>query len=157
VSVSISGQEVSVKIRDIMTQDVKTVLPSDTIEKAARWMDELNVGVLPVIDGEKLVGMITDRDITVRATSVGKNPTECQVGEIMTTEVRVCFDDDNVEEAAQRMRVAQIRRLPVVNRDGQFIGIVSLGDLATGSDRQSTIALTLDRISTPSEPDRSGP
>lgn len=141
------------KISEIMTREVETVSPGDTIQAAAKMMDELNVGVLPVCDGQRLVGVITDRDITVRATSVGKAPDACKVAEIMTAEVDWCLEDDMVDEAAEKMQARQIRRLPVIDRDKRLVGILSLGDIATDAGRGVT-AETLKDISQPSHPDR---
>jgi CBS domain-containing protein/osmotically-inducible protein OsmY len=142
------------RIADVMTRDVRVIQPDRTIRDAARLMDDLNVGVLPVCDGRKLVGMITDRDITVRATAAGLAPGETRVREVMTDEVEWCSEDDDVDEIVETMSRRQIRRLPVVSRDRRLVGIVALGDLATDSEPQA--ARALHRISTPSEPDRSG-
>jgi CBS domain-containing protein len=143
------------KISEVMTANAEVVSPDDTIREAAKMMDDLNVGALPVCDGERLVGMITDRDITVRATSVGKAPDACKVKEVMTAEVEYCWADDTVDEVAQRMSARQIRRLPVIGADRRLVGIVSLGDLATGADDHETVADTVERISEPAAPDRS--
>ena len=142
------------KISEIMTRNVRVVSPDRTIQEAARLMDEMNVGVLPVCDGRRLVGMITDRDITVRSTAAGIAPDQHTVREIMTDEVEWCFDDDDVDEIVEIMSRHQIRRIPVVDRDKRLVGIVALGDLAT--DRREDAARALSRISTPSEPDRTG-
>ncbi|QQP88443.1 CBS domain-containing protein [Skermanella sp. TT6] len=142
------------QIREIMTRDVEVVAPGDTIQRAAKLMDELNVGVLPVCEGPKLVGLVTDRDITVRATSVGKAPGECRVSEVMTDEPRYCYEDDVVSDVSRLMGDMQIRRVPVLDRDDRLIGIVSLGDIATEADRPQTIADTLGQVSEPSAPDR---
>lgn len=141
------------KVSEIMTRAVETVSPGDTIQVAAKMMDELNVGVLPVCDGRRLVGVITDRDITVRATSAGKAPDGCNVAEVMTAEVDWCLEDDAVDEAAEKMQARQIRRLPVVDRDRRLVGILSLGDIATDAVR-GVAAETLKDISQPSRPDR---
>lgn len=142
------------QIREIMTRDVEVVAPGDTIQRAAKLMDELNVGVLPVCEGPKLVGMVTDRDITVRATSVGKAPGECKVAEVMTDDPRYCYEDDVVSDVSRLMGDMQIRRVPVLDGSDHLIGIVSLGDIATNSDRPQTIADTLGQLSEPSAPDR---
>jgi CBS domain-containing protein len=140
-------------VSEIMTRDVRTISPQETIQRAAQMMDELNVGIVPVCDGEKLVGMITDRDITVRATSVGSAPDQTRVEEVMTADVRWCFDDQSIDEVMEQMADVQIRRVPVVNHDKKLVGIVALGDIATRVPRD--IEDTLQDISTPSEPDRS--
>ena len=144
------------KIRDIMTRDVQTVAPADTIRRAAQMMDALNVGVLPVCDGAKLVGMVTDRDITVRATSAGLAPDACTVAEVMTDGPRYCYEDDSVSEVTRLMAGQQIRRVPVVDHNDALIGIVSLGDLALDAKDTGAVNDALERISTPAEPDRSG-
>ena len=143
------------QIREIMTRDVQVVSPDDTIRRAARLMDDLNVGVLPVCEGPKLVGLVTDRDITVRATSAGRAPDECKVSEVMTDEPRYCYEDDVVGDVSRLMGNVQIRRIPVLDSGDRLIGIVSLGDIATAVDRSDTIADTLGQVSQPSAPDRS--
>ena len=141
------------RISDIMTRDVRSVSPQETIRRAAQMMDELNVGVLPVCDGQKLVGMVTDRDITVRGVAAGQSPDSAHVEDVMTGSVRWCFDDQTVDEVMQQMGDSQIRRVPVVDHDTkELIGIVSLGDLATKHSAQ--VDRTLEEISSPSEPDR---
>jgi CBS domain-containing protein len=142
------------KVAEIMTRNVRVVSPDKTIQEAARLMDEMNVGVLPVCDGRRLRGMVTDRDITVRATAAGLPPDTTRVRDIMSDNVWWCFDDDDVNHIVQLMSDHQIRRLPVVDHDKHLVGIVALGDLATDVEGEATRALH--RISTPSEPDRSG-
>jgi CBS domain-containing protein len=140
------------RIADVMTRDVRVIQPDRTVRDAARLMDEMNIGVLPVCDGRRLVGMITDRDITVRSTAAGMSPHQHSVHEIMTDEVEWCYDDDDVDEIVEIMSRRQIRRIPVVDRSKRLVGIVALGDLATDTEEQASRALR--RISTPSEPDR---
>jgi len=142
------------KVSEIMTRNVRVVSPDKTIQEAARLMDEMNVGVLPVCDGRRLRGMVTDRDITVRATAAGLPPDTTRVRDVMSADVWWCFDDDDVDHIVQLMSDHQIRRLPVVDRDKHLVGIVALGDLAT--DREDAATRALHRISTPSEPDRTG-
>jgi len=117
------------KIRDVMTRDAKLTSPDDTLQHAAKMMKECDCGVLPVAEGDHLVGMITDRDIAVRCIAEGKGP-DCTVREAMTQEVKYCFEDEDVEHVCKNMEELQIRRLPVMNRDKRLVGIVSLGDLA---------------------------
>lgn len=140
------------KVSEVMTPQVRVIAPDRSIREAARLMDELNVGVLPVCDGQRLLGIITDRDITVRATAVGKDPDKVPVREIMTEDVRWCFEDEAVDDVVQMMGDVQIRRIPVVDRNKRLVGIVALGDLAT--DRAQGTGEALRRISEPSEPDR---
>ena len=140
-------------IRDIMTPDVQTISPQDTIQRAAQMMDELNVGAIPVCDGDRLVGMITDRDITVRSTAVGQSPSDTPVEDVMSTDVRTCFSNQTVEDVLATMGDVQIRRVPVIDEESkELVGIVSLGDIATKSRGDTDGAL--DEISSPSEPDR---
>ena len=130
---------------------MQVVRPDESLRRAAQVMDELNVGALPVCDKTGLVGMITDRDITVRATAAGL-PAETPVAEVMTDHARWCTTEQTVQEAMQQMADVQIRRMPVVNADHQVVGIVSLGDLAMR--HQGHVAAALRRISDPSMPDR---
>jgi CBS domain-containing protein len=116
-------------------------------------MDELNVGSLPVCDKTGLVGIITDRDITVRATAAGLPAGNTQVSDVMTDKARWCTGEQTVQEAMQQMAEVQIRRLPVLDAHNQVVGIVSLGDLATR--HSGHVAAALRRISDPSIPDRS--
>jgi CBS domain-containing protein len=141
-------------IQDIMTRDVQTISSQETIQRAAQLMDELNVGAIPVLDGDKLVGMITDRDITVRSVAVGQDPRSTKVTDVMSTDVRTCTPGQSIEDVLSQMGDVQIRRVPVVDeQSGKVIGIVSLGDVATSD--AADVDLALDEISSPSEPDRS--
>ncbi len=140
-------------ISEVMTRDVEVIGPEESLQRAAQMMDELNVGSLPVCEGKRLVGMITDRDITVRATAAGLDPAETLVGDVMTECTRCCTEAQSTEQVMEQMGHSQIRRVPVVDDDGAVIGIVSLGDLATRQDGHIDQALR--DISTPSEPDRS--
>jgi len=117
------------KIRDVMTRNVQLINPGDTIQSAARLMAECDCGVLPVADGDRLVGMITDRDIAVRGIGEGKGP-HARVRDAMTAEVKYCFDDEDTGHVADNMAAIQVRRLPVMDRNKRLVGIVSLGDLA---------------------------
>ncbi|WP_439651678.1 CBS domain-containing protein [Microvirga puerhi] len=141
------------KISDVMTRNVRVIAPDRTIRDAARLMDEMNVGSLPVCDGRRLKGIITDRDITVRATAAGLAPENALVRDVMSDNVWWCFDDDDVDHIVELMSDHQIRRLPVIDHAKHLVGIVALGDLATDVEDQASRALH--RISTPSEPDRS--
>lgn len=140
-------------IADIMTRDVQTISPQETIQRAAQLMDELNVGAIPVLDGDKLVGMITDRDITVRSVAAGQDPRSTKVTDVMSTDVRTCTADQTVEDVLETMGDVQIRRIPVLDAQSMVIGIVSLGDVATSDS--ADVDRALDEISSPSEPDRS--
>ena len=119
------------KIADIMSTDVRTIQPQESLRRAAQCMRELDVGALPVCDGERLLGMVTDRDIAVRAVADGLNPDQACVSDIMTAEVEFCTADQDADEAKRLMGAHQVRRLPVVDGDRRLVGIISLGDLAT--------------------------
>lgn len=121
------------KIRDVMTPDVRTIAPSASIQEAAKTMAETDVGVLPVAESDRLVGMITDRDIAVRAVAAGRGP-DTNVRDTMSPEIKYCFEDDDVDEVCENMSDQQLRRLPVVDREKNLVGIVSLADLARESD-----------------------
>ena len=139
-------------IRDVMTPDVQFVSPVDSVRRAAQMMDEFNVGAIPVCDGDKLVGMITDRDITIRSTATGQAPESTRVGDVMSTDVRTCYSSQSVDEVLGQMGDVQIRRVPVVDQQShKMIGIVSLGDMAT--KHSAGIDHALEEISTPSQPD----
>src|SRR4051812_32266960 len=141
------------QVKDVMTRGAECARPDDTLQEAARRMKDLDVGPLPVCgDNDRLVGMLTDRDIVVRAVAEGHDPRTVKVRDAMTEGVSYCFEDDDVAEAARLMREKQIRRLVVLNRDKRLAGIVSLGDLAvqTGGD-QPVAGKTLERVSQPSQ------
>lgn len=117
------------KVSEAMTREVRLVRPNQTIRDAARLMAQLDFGAIPVEAGDRLVGMITDRDIAVRAVAEGLGP-DTPISQVMTTEIKYCFDDQSIEEVTQNMADIQVRRLPVVNRDKRLVGILSLGDVA---------------------------
>jgi CBS domain-containing protein len=117
------------RVSDAMTGAVRITTPQQTIAEAARMMAEIDAGVLPVGDGDRLVGMLTDRDIAIRAVALGKGP-QTPVQEVMSKEVMYCFADQDLNEVAQNMADVKVRRLPVLNRQKRMIGILSLGDLA---------------------------
>ena len=124
------------KISDVMTRDVKTVAPDDTAKDAARFMLTEDAGSMPVSDGDRLIGMITDRDIAVRGVAKGYGP-DTRVSELMSADVICVREEDDVEEVAAKMSKAQVRRMPVVDSNERLCGIVSLGDLARESDDES--------------------
>lgn len=137
------------KIKDVMTQNVQVVSPSDPIVEAARLMKEQDTGFLPVCDGNRILGTITDRDIVIRAVAAGLDVEATQVREAMSSGVSYCFADDDVEKAAAHMRSEQIRRLIVIDQSKKLVGVVSLGDLATDVSDESIKADTLEDISKP--------
>ncbi|MBP0581231.1 CBS domain-containing protein [Labrys sp. LIt4] len=117
------------KIRQAMTTEVCVATPDETIQKAAQLMLGLDIGMLPVAHADRLVGMITDRDIAVRGVAAGRGA-ESLVRDVMTADVKYCFDDEEIEDVLDNLGEIQVRRLPVVNRDKRLVGIVSLSDLA---------------------------
>jgi CBS domain-containing protein len=120
------------KVSEAMTRDVTVVTPAQSICDAAKLMAECDAGALPVGENDRLVGVITDRDIAIRAVARHLSP-DTPVREVMSKEVLYCFEDENIEDVAENMGEQQIRRLPVLNRDKRLVGIVSLGDLALKS------------------------
>src|SRR3712207_6806396 len=124
------------RVGEVMTRDVRLIEPTQTIQDAARLMAELDAGIMPVREADRLVGMITDRDIAVRAVAEGRGP-DTPVREVMTEDVKYCYEDDDTEDVARNMADIQVRRLPVLTRDKRLVGIISLGDMAeTGGSRR---------------------
>lgn len=120
------------KVSECMTRDVAIAQPGQTIAEAARMMAECDAGALPVAENERLVGMVTDRDIAMRAVAQNLGP-ETLVRDVMSNEVLYCFEDEDLDHVAENMAQQQIRRLPVMNRSKRLVGIISLGDLAAGA------------------------
>jgi CBS domain-containing protein len=127
------------KVSEAMTRDVSVASPDDTLQQAASKMAALDAGVLPVGANDRLVGMLTDRDIAVRAVAQGKGP-QTPVREVMSEEVMYCFEDEDLTTVTQNMGDIRVRRLPVLSRDKRLVGIVSLGDLAVEREPDSTLA-----------------
>ena len=141
------------QIREIMTPDVECIGPDETVRDAARRMRDFDVGPLPVCDDNgRLAGMITDRDITVRAVAEGKDPAATRVREVMTRHVVYCHEDHDVHSAEWLMQSRQIRRLVVVDHDKRLVGIVSLGDLALELGDAQRAGEILQDVSAPAEP-----
>jgi CBS domain-containing protein len=135
------------QLKKIMTPEVERLPKDASIHEVARKMKALDVGMIPVYDGDRLVGMVTDRDITLRVVAEGRDTTNTPAHAVMTPEVIYCFEDQTVEEAAQLMEQLQIRRLTVLNKDKRLVGIVSLGDLATHRQSQKATGEALSEIS----------
>jgi CBS domain-containing protein len=140
------------KIKEIMTKQVASISPDSNLVEAARLMQKHDVGVVPVCQGENVVGMVTDRDIVVRNVAHGKDPGSTRVKDVMTSDVKMVNPEMNLNQAAQLMSNHQIRRLPVIENN-HLIGMVALGDLATQAKTDVELATTLGKISTPSEPE----
>jgi CBS domain-containing protein len=141
-------------VHDVMTPNAECVRPDATLKEAAERMKALDVGSLPICDKDRLIGMLTDRDITLRCVAAGRDPKTMQVRDAMTPEVHYCFEDDEVADAAELMGQKQVRRLPVLNRDKRLVGIVALGDLAVEDGSEQLAGEALEGISAPSSPQR---
>ena len=142
------------QLREVMTPNVEVIGSNIRLKDAAAKMKELDVGLMPVCDGEKLRGLLTDRDITVRATAEGRDPSKTKVSEIMSADIVFCFEDQEIEEAISLMEVKQIRRVPILDRDKHLVGIVSLGDIAVRAGDQKLTGETLREVSEPAFPKR---
>jgi CBS domain-containing protein len=121
------------RVSEAMTRDVRLATPDETIQDAARMMAEIDAGILPVREGDRLVGMITDRDIALRAVAAGKGP-QTPIREVMSPEVKYCYEDEDLDRVTHNMADIQVRRLPVLSRDKRLVGIISLGDVAVLQD-----------------------
>ena len=137
-----------------MTREVETIDPSATLEDAALRMKTLDVGLLPVCDGERVIGMITDRDITIRATANGQVPAMTEVREAMTPDVVYCEVGDDIRRAAGLMEAHQVRRLPVLDGDRKLVGVISLGDIAVRMGNDELSGEVLEGVSEPGEGQR---
>jgi len=129
------------QVSKVMTREVSIASPEDTLQHAAQMMEEIDCGILPVGQDDRLVGLLTDRDITVRAVAQGKAPDRCLVRDVMSSDVKYIYEDESLEDAARNMSELQVRRLPVLSRDKRLVGIVSLGDLALKSTKSAAGAL----------------
>ena len=135
-------------ISEMMTRDVRTVGPDTTLQQAAQLLQELDIGSLPVCDGKRLLGMVTDRDMTVRGTAAGLAPQSTPVKDVMTDSISYCLETDSVDDVARKMGERQLRRMPVIDGERNLVGIVALGDLATNRARNTDKVLR--KISEPS-------
>jgi CBS domain-containing protein len=136
------------KVSDCMTRDVRVAAPNQTLRDAAKLMAELDVGILPVGENDRLIGMVTDRDIAIRGIGRGCGP-DAAVREVMTDDVKYCFEDQSIEEVSRNMGDIQVRRLPVVDRQKRLVGIVSLSDIANGDGALEEAGEALRDISQP--------
>jgi CBS domain-containing protein len=134
------------KIADVMSRDVEVARPTDTIQSVAQKMAQLDVGALPVCDGMKIQGMVTDRDIAVRAVAQGVSPDQ-PISQVMTGNLEYVMASDDLDSAAQKMADGQIRRLPVIDENRDLVGIISLGDLAKQHHDERVTGITLEEIS----------
>lgn len=123
------------QIKDVMSPNFKWMAPDSPVAQVAQQMRDMDCGFMPLAENDKMIGMVTDRDITVRAIAEGKDPANTPARDIMTPKTYYCFDDQDVEEVCNNMGEIQVRRLPVVNRDKRLVGVVSMGDLAQAASR----------------------
>ena len=135
------------KVSEVMTREVQTVQPHQPVQEAANFMLSADAGSIPVTEGDRLIGMITDRDIAVRGIAKGYGP-DTPVRELMTDDLVIVRVDDDVQDAATKMSEAQVRRLPVIDQDERLCGIVSLGDLSRDADEDAA-AEALEGVSEP--------
>ena len=141
------------KVSEAMTRDVCIAAPQQTIREAACMMADIDAGSLPVGENDRLVGMITDRDIAIRAVGEGRSP-ETAIRDVMSKEVLYCYEDEDLDDVAKNMSNVKVRRLPVLDRDKRLVGIVSLGDLAVETGDEQLAGNTLEAVSEPNRPDR---
>ena len=139
-----------------MTREVETIAPDASLQRAASAMEQMGVGSLPVCEGRRLVGAITDRDIVVRGVATGASPLDMQVRDCMSEDIAWAYEDEGTEEVLARMKVLQLRRLAVLDRQKNLVGIVALGDIATEPDAATPdeVGEAVSEISDPSRPDR---
>ena len=135
------------KISEVMTRDVEVARPTDSIQSVALRMAQLDVGAVPVCDGQRIQGMVTDRDITIRAVAQGLSG-DSPISQVMTGNLEYLYADDDLDRAADKMADTQIRRLPVIDQDQHLVGIISLGDLAR-EHKEKVMGRTLEEISEP--------
>jgi CBS domain-containing protein len=137
------------KVHDVMTPEVIMVGPEASLAEAAQLMKQQDIGPLPVCENERVFGMVTDRDITVRAVAEGRDPHSTRVRDVMTPDLVCCFENDDIEEAARLMQETQLRRLLVIDDDRRLVGIVSLADIVQQTGDDSLGGETLERVTDP--------
>jgi CBS domain-containing protein len=137
------------KVRDILTRDAEVIHPKASVCEAAKKMRDMDIGMLPVCDGDKLIGALTDRDIVIRAVARGYDPVRTPVKEVMTASIHCCYEDDEVESAAAIMEQKQIRRLPVLDSNKRLCGMISLGDLAVRTHDEQLVEEVMEQVCVP--------
>lgn len=135
------------QVRDVMTANPKTVTEKDSVLEVARIMRDKDTGVVPVVDGRKIIGLVTDRDIVVRCLAEGKETKNCSVKDVMTRKVRTVNEDASLRDVLNVMSSEQVRRVPVVNRENEIVGIVSMKDLADESNDDRKVGQAVEDIS----------
>ena len=141
------------QVSDVMTRNVETIPPDASLQQAAEAMEAMGVGSLPVCDGRRLVGTLTDRDIVVRGVATGRSPIEMLVRECMTEDISYAFEDEDSEQVLARMQALQVRRLAVLDKQKNLVGIVALGDIAT-EPRAANLREVGEAVAEISEPSR---
>jgi len=136
------------QVKKEMTANIEFVNPETSVKEVAQKMRDLDIGVLPICQNDKLLGIVTDRDITIRLTSEARDPNSTPVKDVMSSQVEWCFDDEDVNSCAKKMQAKQIRRLAVVNHDQKLVGILSIGDLAKRGSSKVACAI-LEKVSAP--------
>ncbi len=139
-------------LKDVMNRQVETISPEVTLREAARKMDEINIGALLVCDGDRIIGIITDRDIVIRSVSEGLDVNTTRVRDSMTSPIVYAYDDQTVDDAVQIMEKEQVRRLPILNRDKRLVGIVSISDIATETADQKLVGEVLRKVTIATKP-----
>jgi len=139
--------KVYMKIKDILTPEPQCIGPDDSLAEAADKMKNLDVGFLPVCKNQRVMGVLTDRDVVIRAVAENLDPKNTRVSEVMSGDIFYCFADQDIEEVAEIMATGRVRRLPVLNRDKHLVGIISLGDLAVRYAGSEIAARVLLRVS----------
>lgn len=134
------------QVKEVMTKGVDCVTPEATVQEAARKMDRRNVGILPVCDKEGLKGLLTDRDIAIRAAARGADPAKTKVVDVMSKNPACCHQNDDIKTVAKLMERKKVRRLPILDEDENLVGIVSLGDLGTKGAGQDVVAEVLEAV-----------
>ena len=142
------------QVKEIMTTNFEMINSSEQITEAAKKMKTLNVGVLPVKEGNKIIGMITDRDIVIRALAENKDLGNVMIKDVMSTEIARCSSEDSIEDAANIMKEKKLRRLIVLDNENIPVGIVSLGDIAAKAESEQLAGQTLEAVSQPCSPSR---
>jgi CBS domain-containing protein len=127
------------QVKEIMEKNVKLIKPDTTLREAAEFMRECDCGYLPIGENDRLIGTITDRDIVIRGVAAGHSPDDVMVKDAMTEKVVYCFEEDDIKQAAEKMKEKQLRRLIVLNSDKRLTGVVSLGDIARASNDNSLV------------------
>lgn len=144
------------KLSDVMHRDPQVIRGDTTLREAAQRMRDADIGALPVCEGDRIEGVLTDRDVVVRSIAQGDDPEKARAADVMTREIAWCFDDDSIDEASRKMSERQVQRLLVLNHDKKLVGIVSIGDLARQRGNAPAVTHTIEEIKKPTKPSAAG-